>query len=176
MSRLVAILICLPLTLTACAKDMFSPGRAKEGIDAISTKQGYPNLLVSRVKITKDKLEAYAQHSQDPDALTVAFWSPKDGVTFGGAVQIQGGGTAKDIAFPAKSINWDLVPEIVKVVKAKTSSPIWHLEIDHTLSGNTPSLWSAEIEGGDIAHFHPDGRLYSYATRKEREAMGAKFD
>jgi hypothetical protein len=168
------VLVSLML-LGGCSKDMFAPGKAKEGLEAIATKQGLPDLLVSRVKLTKDKLEAYAQHSKDPQLLTVVYWSPERGVTYGGGVRIQGGGTAKDIAFPYKSINWDLVPEMIKIVKTKTSSPVWHLEIQHAISGAAPSLWSAEIEGGDLAMFHPDGKLYSFATRKEREAMGAQF-
>jgi hypothetical protein len=37
---------------------------------AIAAKQGYPDLLVSCVIITKDQIEAYAQHSKYPETLT----------------------------------------------------------------------------------------------------------
>jgi hypothetical protein len=170
------VVIALSLLLSACANDMFSGDNTKKGMAAISQKLGYPDLLVSRVIITKDRIEAYAQHPKNPQALTQVFYSLKLGVGFGGNVQIDGGGKAQDIAFHASRIDWGLVPAMVKKVKEKTSSPISQIQIEHGLSTPDPLMWDVEIKSGDLALFELDGRLRSYTTRAEREAAGAHFD
>jgi hypothetical protein len=168
--------LLLSLLLAACSNSMFSGDNAKEGMEAIATKLEAKDLLISRVKIQTDQIEVFAQHPKNPDALTVVYYTPERGVTFGGGVDIIGGGSAKDVGFRAATIDFGLVPKIVEAVKSKTSSPVKLIVINHGLVGGpAPSFWSVEIEGGDLALFKLDGTLDSFTTRAEREKMGARF-
>src|SRR5262249_24560325 len=129
----------LPLLLSACSNNLFSGSKAKKGMEAIKARLGYPDPLFSRLRITKDRIEAYGQHPKNPSALTQVFYDLKDdSVGFGGNVKIQGGGTAQDIGFKMSSLDFSLVPKMVEQVKSKTSNHVWLLQISHGYSSAQP--------------------------------------